>query len=184
MGFPIFPTVLTLYLAVFKIFSIIFFRSFDLFDFFINTTNFDNLPISVLEAMALGLPIISTNVGGLPFFLKEANSILVNKNDSVAMANAIIQIMKVTRNKFSQTVYNIRSFAPTAEEFRRKVIEIFPKAEIRYEINEKRQKMVDGWPEDTDDSAARQEWNWQPIHTLDRGLNEYLIPELKQIYQP
>jgi len=64
------------------------------FDFFINTTNLDNLPISVLEAMALGLPIISTNVGGLPFFLNEANSILVNKNDSVAMANAIIKIIE------------------------------------------------------------------------------------------
>ena len=64
------------------------------FDFFINTTNFDNLPISVLEAMALGLPIISTNVGGLPFFLNESNSILVNKNDSAAMADAIIQIIE------------------------------------------------------------------------------------------
>jgi len=64
------------------------------FDIFINTTNFDNLPISVLEAMALGLPIISTNVGGLPFFLNNENSILVNQNDSIAMADAIIQIIE------------------------------------------------------------------------------------------
>ena len=55
---------------------------------------------------------------------------------------------------------------------------------LKYEINEKRQKMVDGWPVDTDDSAARKEWNWKPTHTLDKGLNEYLIPDLKQIYQP
>ena len=96
---------------------------------------------------------------------------------------AIIQIMDTPKNHLNQTIYNIRSFAPTADEFRQKVIEFFPKAEIKYEINEKRQKMVDGWPVDTDDSAARNEWNWQPKHTLDKGLNEYLIPDLKQMYQ-
>ena len=44
--------------------------------------------------------------------------------------------------------------------------------------------MVDSWPEDIDDSAARREWNWKPRHTLDIGLIEYLIPELKKMYQP
>ena len=97
---------------------------------------------------------------------------------------AIIQIMNTPEHYFNQTIYNIRSFAPTADEFRQKVVEFFPKAEIRYKINEKRQKMIDGWPADTDDSAARKEWNWQPTHTLDKGLNEYLIPDLKQMYQP
>ena len=43
--------------------------------------------------------------------------------------------------------------------------------------------MVDGWPMDTDDSAAKKEWNWKPIHDLDNGLSEYLIPELKEMYQ-
>jgi len=36
------------------------------FDIFINTTNIDNMPVSIIEAMALGLPIVSTNAGGLP----------------------------------------------------------------------------------------------------------------------
>lgn len=60
------------------------------FDFFINTTHFDNTPVSVIEAMALGLPIISTNVGGLPFLLKnEITGILVDDSDTIAMADAI-----------------------------------------------------------------------------------------------
>ena len=63
------------------------------FDFFINTTHFDNTPISVMEAMALGLPIISTNVGGIPYLLAhQENAILVNDNDSLAMANAIVEL--------------------------------------------------------------------------------------------
>jgi len=60
---------------------------------FINTTNFDNMPVSVIEAMALGLPIVSTNVGGLPFLISDnSDGILVNTDDYNAMVEAIIRI--------------------------------------------------------------------------------------------
>jgi glycosyltransferase involved in cell wall biosynthesis len=63
------------------------------YNVFINTTHFDNTPISVIEAMALGLPIVSTNVGGIPFLLQNnENSLLVNDSDSLAMANAIKEV--------------------------------------------------------------------------------------------
>src|SRR5690606_31616955 len=41
------------------------------YNIFINTTNFDNMPVSVIEAMALGLPVVSTNVGGLPYLITD-----------------------------------------------------------------------------------------------------------------
>jgi glycosyltransferase involved in cell wall biosynthesis len=51
-------------------------------DIFINTTNFDNLPVSVIEAMALGIPVISTNVGGLPYLITNGvNGFLVPPGD-------------------------------------------------------------------------------------------------------
>lgn len=60
------------------------------YNIFINTTHFDNTPVSVIEAMALGLPIVSTNVGGVPFLVDDnENGLLVNDNDYKAMANAI-----------------------------------------------------------------------------------------------
>ena len=47
-------------------------------DVFLNTTRLDNTPISVLEAMACGLCIISTNVGGIPYMLlDEYDALLV-----------------------------------------------------------------------------------------------------------
>jgi glycosyltransferase involved in cell wall biosynthesis len=50
------------------------------FDIFINTTNVDNTPISVIEAMALGLPVVSTNVGGLPYLISSnVDGVLVHK---------------------------------------------------------------------------------------------------------
>ena len=59
-------------------------------DVFINTSTIDNMPVSILEMMALGLPIISTNVGGIPLFLKNRkNSFLVAFNDSKKMASQV-----------------------------------------------------------------------------------------------
>ncbi len=52
------------------------------YNLFLNTTHFDNTPVSVIEAMALGLPVVSTNVGGIPFLLKhEQNALLVEDNN-------------------------------------------------------------------------------------------------------
>lgn len=63
------------------------------YNVFINTTHFDNTPISVIEAMALGLPVISTNVGGIPFLLEhDTNALLVSDNDIEGM---IIEIKRL-----------------------------------------------------------------------------------------
>ncbi|WP_347924965.1 glycosyltransferase family 4 protein [Pontimicrobium sp. SW4] len=65
------------------------------YNIFINTTNVDNAPISVMEAMALGLPIVSTNVGGMPFLIEDNKTgILVNENDICDMVKAINTICK------------------------------------------------------------------------------------------
>ena len=63
------------------------------YNVFINTTNFDNTPVSVIEAMALGLPVVSTNVGGMPFLIKDQEQgLLVPPHDAQAMADAILQL--------------------------------------------------------------------------------------------
>lgn len=60
------------------------------YDIFINTTHFDNTPISVIEALALGLPVVSTNVGGIPFLVKnDETAILINDSDVEGMVKAI-----------------------------------------------------------------------------------------------
>jgi len=64
------------------------------YDVFINTTNFDNTPVSVMEAMALGLPVVSTNVGGLPYLIDDNKSgILVPPNDIDSMTNVIKMLL-------------------------------------------------------------------------------------------
>lgn len=65
------------------------------YDIFINTTHFDNRPVSVMEAMTLGLAVVSTNVGGLPYLIESNNEgLLVNDNDVSGMVNAICEIVE------------------------------------------------------------------------------------------
>jgi glycosyltransferase involved in cell wall biosynthesis len=59
-------------------------------DIFINTTNVDNTPVSIVEAMAAGTCIVSTDVGGIPYLLKhDESALLVSPNDERGMADAI-----------------------------------------------------------------------------------------------
>jgi glycosyltransferase involved in cell wall biosynthesis len=63
------------------------------YNVFINTTNVDNTPVSVIEAMALGLPIVSTNVGGIQYLLEDGkDSILIEKGNVLQMTEAIKSI--------------------------------------------------------------------------------------------
>lgn len=65
------------------------------YDIFINTTLIDNTPVSVIEAMALGLPVVSTNVGGVPYLItNEENGLLVEPGDSEEMLNAIKRLLQ------------------------------------------------------------------------------------------
>lgn len=60
------------------------------FDIFINTTNVDNTPVSVMEAMALGMIVVSTNVGGVPYLIENnLEGILVPPKNSESFINVI-----------------------------------------------------------------------------------------------
>jgi len=61
------------------------------YDLFINTTTIDNTPMSIIEAMALGLPVVTTNVGGIPFLLTNGNDSLLVENDNAQQMCAAIE---------------------------------------------------------------------------------------------
>lgn len=72
------------------------------YDIFINTTNFDNTPVSVIEAMALGLTVVSTNAGGMPYLIENGkDGIIVDKNDHEKMAKEIITLIQLNNQQLS-----------------------------------------------------------------------------------
>lgn len=59
------------------------------------TNTIDNAPVSVIEMMALGLPVISTNVGGLPYLIQNNhNGFLVEDDNAEQMASSIVQLLQ------------------------------------------------------------------------------------------
>lgn len=64
------------------------------YDIFISSTRFDNTPVSVIEAMALGLPVVSTNVGGVPYLIEHGvDGLLSPKDDISAMTEHIKSLL-------------------------------------------------------------------------------------------
>lgn len=62
-------------------------------DAMLNPTTVDNMPNSVIEALACGVPVISTEVGGVPFIVRqEHTALLVPPNAPAAMAAAILRL--------------------------------------------------------------------------------------------
>jgi glycosyltransferase involved in cell wall biosynthesis len=77
-------------------------------DIFLNTSNIDNTPVTILEAMACGLVIVSTNVGGIQYLLEhEHDALLVPPDDPSAMSNAIRRILE-DHNFAKQLSFNAR----------------------------------------------------------------------------
>jgi glycosyltransferase involved in cell wall biosynthesis len=65
------------------------------YDIFINTTNFDNMPVSVMEAMALGFPIVSTRVGGIPYLIADGqNGLLVEPGNVTAFTSQVLLLLE------------------------------------------------------------------------------------------
>lgn len=82
----------------------------------------------------------------------------------------------------SQRIYNIGAFSPTAGEIRDIAIRAFDGAKVEFVPDVPRARIVDTWPADVDDSAARADWNWLPQYDLQRAFLEYLVPGIRAHY--
>jgi nucleoside-diphosphate-sugar epimerase len=103
----------------------------------------------------------------------------------MAMPDAVTAMLKLSaspREALNHRVYNVTSFSLTAAEFRARVLAAFPQADISFNPDVKRQAIVDSWPAELDDSAARRDWGWMPDYNIERSFNEYLVPNIKQRY--
>src|SRR5262249_61141531 len=80
-------------------------------------------------------------------------------------------------------VCTVASFHPSAREVFERVRRAFPEARVTFEPDVKRRGIVDSWPVDVDDSAARADWGWAPAYDIDRAFDEYLLPAVSRRYR-
>lgn len=97
--------------------------------------------------------------------------------------SATLQLAAVPRNQLTQIVYNIASFSPSAGEVAELVKYYFPRAAITFEPDERRQAMVDSWPEALDCAAAESDWGFKPKYTVEQAFENYLVPRIAKQYE-
>src|SRR5690606_35587561 len=95
---------------------------------------------------------------------------------------AMLQLADADRAQLTRDVYNLTSFHPTAGEIAELVRKHFPAAEITFEPDERRQAIVDSWPCDVDDSAARCDFGFEPRYDLCSAFEDYLVPAIRARY--
>jgi nucleoside-diphosphate-sugar epimerase len=96
--------------------------------------------------------------------------------------DALMALAAAPRARLTRTAYNVRAFAPTAEALRAEAMRAFPNARIDFAVDERRQGIVDTWPADIDDRAARSDWGFSPVYDFDRALRDYLVPGVREKY--
>jgi nucleoside-diphosphate-sugar epimerase len=97
--------------------------------------------------------------------------------------DALLTLAATPQQALTRTAYNLTAFNPSADTVRTMVLAAFPHAEITFRVDEKRQGIVDSWPAEVDDSAARADWGFAPAYDLDRAFREYLIPTIRERYR-
>ena len=95
---------------------------------------------------------------------------------------ALLALARAPKQALSRTAYNLSAFNPSAEEVRDEVLRAFPNAEITWHTDVKRQGIVDSWPADVDDTAARRDWGFAPQYDFARAFRDYLIPTIGSRY--
>jgi nucleoside-diphosphate-sugar epimerase len=96
--------------------------------------------------------------------------------------DALLQLAAAPRERVTRTAYNLTAFSPTAAEIARVVMEAFPRASVTWDVDTKRQRIIDSWPADLDGSAARRDWGFAPRFDFARAFDEYLIPTIRELY--
>ena len=97
--------------------------------------------------------------------------------------DALLRLAAAPRDALTRTAYNVGAFNPSADEIRGVVLAAFPDARITWEVDLKRQGIVDSWPADVDDSTARADWGFAPRYDFQRAFAEYLIPMIRERYE-
>jgi nucleoside-diphosphate-sugar epimerase len=97
--------------------------------------------------------------------------------------SALLDLARAPRESLTRTAYNLTAFSATAQQIHDAVVAAFAGAIVQWSTDEKRQIIVDSWPEDVDDGAARRDWGFAPMYDFSSVFEQYLIPNVRERYR-
>jgi len=95
---------------------------------------------------------------------------------------SLIELSEAPLESLTRRVYNITSFSYSAQDFQEFTESGFPGAQITYQPDLARTAIVDSWPAEINDSAARSDWNWKPEYNAADACQNYLLKNIKAHY--
>ncbi len=113
------------------------------------------------------------------FVARETRLPFMTMPDAIA---ALLALADVEPARLTRSVYNIKGFSCSAGEILEQVRRRFPEARVTFDPLPSRQRIVDSWPGDVDDSRARRDFGLSPRHGLSEAFDDYLIPALRGRY--
>jgi threonine 3-dehydrogenase len=127
----------------------------------------------MLHAAAKGVPYAC-------FVREDAQIPFMAMPDAI---KALLDLAEAPASALTRRVYNVTSFSLTAGQFRQEVMKYFPQAQISFDPDLKRNRIIDSWPADLNDHDARRDWGWRPDYDIERAFSEYLVPNIRRRYQ-
>ena len=110
-------------------------------------------------------------------FLKEDTYL-----DMMYMPDAVkaaMQLMEAESNSLlHRNGYNVSAMSFSPREISEEIRKWIPEFKISYDIDPIRQSIADSWPNSMDDTAAREEWDWQPDYDLAK-MSKDMLEKLK-----
>ena len=93
--------------------------------------------------------------------------------------DAIINLMEANPKRLiHRNAFNITAMSFEPEEIKDSIKKFIPEFELMYDVDPVRQQIADSWPNSLDDSAAREEWGWDPKYDLD-SMTKDMLEKLK-----
>jgi len=103
----------------------------------------------------------------------------------MAMADAagvLMQLADAPKENLKSFVYNVAGFSVSASEIYEMTKKFFPDFKMTYKISPERQRIVDSWPANVDDTKAQKDWGWKRAFDFEKTFSEYLIPNIIKRY--
>jgi len=94
--------------------------------------------------------------------------------------DAIVQLMEADPSALiHRNAFNVTAFSAAPEDFAAAIKKHIPQFTLNYDVDPKRQKIADSWPNSIDATAAREEWGFKPKYDLDK-MTEDMLYQLGQ----
>ena len=130
-----------------------------------------------------GPEMIHAAAQGLPYDCFVESDVRIPFMVMPDAVKSLVMLSETPQENLRQRVYNVTSFSFSASDFKDFAEKSFPDAKISYKTDRKRQAIVDSWPANIDDSAARRDWKWKPDYDATRACQDYLLKNISKQYK-